>query len=142
MAKVIERDLPIALEAVNALSPIHQAQKRKKTGLRSCDEARRGGKTKKNIKKKLKKMKELNRWSEKGLFLPMDEHSAPGIQALLDEGIARGKVLHDVLVIDIVELDDKMPVGRKQLLQEGPSHRRDHVGDVGLLQGSMAAQGD
>ena len=40
--------------------------------------------------------------------LPMYEDGTADIQAFLDEGIAEGKMLEDILSLEIIDLDDEM----------------------------------
>ena len=50
---------------------------------------------------------------------PMNQHSAAIIKSLLNESIAGGEMLNDVVVIDIVYLNNVMLVRREQALVKG-----------------------
>ena len=65
--------------------------------------------------------------------LPMNQDSTATCKALADERIAGGKVLQDILVFDIVQLDHQMLVRLEELLVQGEPQRGDDVSDVGVL---------
>ena len=48
-------------------------------------------------------------------FIPMNQHPTPTRQPLADESITPGKVLQDILVLDVVDLDHEMVVRGKQI---------------------------
>jgi hypothetical protein len=67
------------------------------------------------------------------------EHAAAVVDALLDEGVALGKVLQQILVVVVIHLDHQVAVGGVQLQIQGLAQGRHDVGDVGRLQGISAA---
>ena len=49
----------------------------------------------------------------------MNQHTAATIKSLLNESVAGGEMLNDVVVIDIVYLNNVMLVRREQALVKG-----------------------
>lgn len=48
-------------------------------------------------------------WSRRSrVSLPMHQHSSTPIKPLLYKAIARGKVLYDVFILDVVDFNDKV----------------------------------
>ena len=53
----------------------------------------------------------------------MNQDSSPPRQSISDEEIRSGKVLQDVLVVDVVHLDDQMLVGLEEVLIQREPYR-------------------
>lgn len=92
-----------------------------------------------------------------GINLPMNKHTAasinisvlfpicagivhiilPVVQPLLDKGVALGKPLDEVLIINIVNRDVQMlvPLGERRVIGKIPNYNGDYVGDVAVGQG-------
>ena len=68
----------------------------------------------------------------------MNQDAFSPVQSALDECIAGRKVLDDVLVVHIVNLDDVVLEIDKQMLIKRQPQGRHHMGDVGLGQGVFA----
>lgn len=70
--------------------------------------------------------------------VPMNQYAFSFVEALLDEDIAGGEMLEDVVVSDIVDLDDMvLEVGEEMVIERQPQHG-DYMCDVGLGQGVFA----
>lgn len=78
----------------------------------------------------------------KEFHVPMHKHGATSIEGLLDEAVGGRKVLEQVLVVDVVDLDDHVLEGAEEGVVERHAQDGQDVGDVGLLQGISAAQGE
>ena len=74
--------------------------------------------------------------------LPMNQYACSAMQPLLDEGVAGGKMLNDVLVFDVIDLDDVMLEMGKEMVIERQSQDGYYMSDVGLGQGIFAPQGE
>ena len=72
----------------------------------------------------------------------MNQHPPSSVKAPLDEGIAGGKILNDVLVFHIIDLDDVVGEVDEELVIEGQSQDGEHVCDVGFGQGIFAPEGE
>ncbi len=70
--------------------------------------------------------------------LPMNQYTFSAMQPLLDEGVAGGKMLNDVLVFDVIDLDDVMLEMGKEMVIERQSQDGYYMSDVGLGQGIFA----
>ena len=46
----------------------------------------------------------------------MHEDATATVKTLLDERVTCGEVLHDIFIVDVVNLDGEMLVGRKKVL--------------------------
>ena len=46
----------------------------------------------------------------------MNKDSSTPINTFLDEGVAGGKVLNDVLILNVVQFNDQMLVGLEEIL--------------------------
>lgn len=75
------------------------------------------------------------------LNLPMHKHPATAIEAFLDETIGFGKVLEQVLVFDIVDVDYVVLERLEEVLVGGHAQDGQHVRDVSLLESVTPAQG-
>ena len=68
----------------------------------------------------------------------MNEDPSPAIEPLLDEGVAAGEMLEDVVIVHVIDWDDVM----LEVLEEMSIERRpqdgDYMRDVGLVQGVFA----
>ncbi|KAL9138424.1 MAG: hypothetical protein Q9175_000355 [Cornicularia normoerica] len=72
----------------------------------------------------------------------MNQYTSSPFKPLLDEGIAVGKMLNYVLVFDVIDLDDVMlELDKEIMIKRQPQHRY-YMGDVGLVQGLFAPQGE
>ncbi|KAF6224021.1 hypothetical protein HO133_010595 [Letharia lupina] len=55
--------------------------------------------------------------------LPMNQYTSSGVEALLDEGIAGGEMLNDVLVFHVVDLDDMVvEIHEEMIIERQPQH--------------------
>lgn len=55
--------------------------------------------------------------------LPMNQYTSSGVKALLDEGIAGGEMLNDVLVFHVVDLDDVVvEIHEEMIIERQPQH--------------------
>ena len=74
---------------------------------------------------------------------PMNQHASSAMEALLDESVAGGEMLNDVLVIHIIDLDDVAVVEiQKEVVIEGQPQDGYYMRDVGLIQSFFAPQGE
>lgn len=71
--------------------------------------------------------------------LPMNQYASSLIKPLLDEGIAGGKMLNDIFVIDVIDFDDVVLVINKEIAIERQSQHRYYMCNVGLVQGLFSA---
>ena len=72
---------------------------------------------------------------ENGLALPMNQDASSSIKSLLNEGITGRKMLNDVLIFHVINLDDLVLQIHKEIIVKRQSHGRKYMGDVGLCQG-------
>ena len=56
--------------------------------------------------------------------LPMNQYTSPLIKPLLNEGIAGGEMLDDVLVFHVINFDDVVLVVEEEMIVEGQSQGR------------------
>lgn len=68
------------------------------------------------------------------LQLPVNKNSSTAIEAFLNEGIAGGEVLNNVLILNIVHLNDQVPVGCEEVFIQGQTQRRDDMANCSILQ--------
>ena len=70
----------------------------------------------------------------------MNQHTSSSIKSILDKRIGGGKVLQQILVVDVIYLDDKvLMLGEECFIQREPQHG-DDMGDVGLFESLLAAE--
>ena len=74
--------------------------------------------------------------------LPMNQDPSSTVQPLPDEGIAGGKMLDGIVVLDVIELDDVVLEIEEEMVLKRQVQHGDYVGDIGLVQGLFAAQGE
>lgn len=74
--------------------------------------------------------------------IPMHQDVAMVVQSVLDEAIGGGKVLEEILLVLVVDVNLKMLVWLYELFVNGPAEDGDDVCDVGLCDGLFAAQGE
>ena len=72
----------------------------------------------------------------------MNEDPSSTVQPLPDEGIAGGKMLDGVVVFHVIELDDVVLEIEKEMVLKRQVQHGDYVGDIGLVQGLLAVQGE
>lgn len=68
------------------------------------------------------------------LHIPVNKNSSTAIKAFLNEGIAGGEMLNHVLILNIVHLNDQMPVGCEEVLIQGETQCRDDMANSSILQ--------
>ena len=68
----------------------------------------------------------------------MDQDASSPIKSLLNEGITVGKMLQDVLVFHVINLDDAVLKIDKEMTVKRQSQGRKYMCDVGLCQGVFA----
>lgn len=64
---------------------------------------------------------------------PMDQYTSATIKSFLDESIAGGEMLQDVLILDVIYLNEVVLVWRKQTLVNGKADCGHHMRDVGMF---------
>lgn len=70
----------------------------------------------------------------------MDQHASSAIKTVLNEGVGGGKMLQQILVVDVIYLDDQVLIfGKESFIQRETQHRED-MGDVCLLESLLAAE--
>lgn len=70
----------------------------------------------------------------------MDQHASSPIKTVLNEGVGGGKMLQQILVVDVIYLDDKVLIfGKESFIQRETQHRED-MGDVCLFESLLAAE--
>ena len=74
--------------------------------------------------------------------LPMHEDSTASIKPLLNEFVARCKMLNDVLVLDVIQLDHVMLVILEQILVQRQTQDGEYVRDVGSAERLFPAKGE
>ena len=72
----------------------------------------------------------------------MHQDCPAAIEPVLNEGVAGGEMLQHVLIVDVVQLDDQVPVGREQGRVERQSQRRHDVRDLRRREGLGASEGE
>ena len=72
----------------------------------------------------------------------MDQYTSSSIKSLLDEGVAGGKILNDILVIDVIDLDDIVLEIEEEMIVERQPQGGKYMRDVRLDQGLFAPQGE
>lgn len=72
----------------------------------------------------------------------MNQDPSSTVQPLPDEGIAGRKMLDGVVVFHVIELDDVVLEIEEEMVLKRQVQHRDYVGDIGLVQGLLAAQGE
>lgn len=83
------------------------------------------GYTVRDEKKILRALASLARYhgAEELSDLPMNQYASSGVEALLDEGIAGGEMLNDVLVFHVVDLDDVVfVIHEEMIIERQPQH--------------------
>lgn len=70
----------------------------------------------------------------------MHQTSPSAFQPLPQKFIGPRKKLQDILILDIIDFNDVMPVIPEQLLVQRESQGRNYMGDVGVPQGFFGPQ--
>ena len=68
----------------------------------------------------------------------MDQYASSSIKSLLNEGITGRKMLKDILVFHVINLNDKVLKIDKEITVKRQPQGRKYMGDVGLCQGVFA----
>lgn len=68
----------------------------------------------------------------------MNQDASASIKSLLNEGITDRKMLNDVLIFHVINLDDLMLKIHKEIIVKRQSQGRKYMGDIGLCQGVFA----
>ena len=68
----------------------------------------------------------------------MNQYASSAAQALLNEGIAGGEMLDDVVVFHVIDRDDVVAEIRKGTVIEGQTQGGEYMRDVGFGQGFLA----
>lgn len=89
--------------------------------------------------KREKKKKEKEKEEKKTHMpnVPMDQHPSSAIQPFLNKGIAAGKVLNDIFLVQIINADDEMLEREIRARVERRFHGGEEVSHVGPLEGFL-----
>jgi len=68
----------------------------------------------------------------------VNKNSSTAVKTFLDECITGGEMLNDILILNVVHLNDQMPVRLEKIIVQGETQCRDDVGNSSILESLIA----